>query len=257
MKKRLRSIGNSLAPAVFLAALGFLWEAAVGVFDIKDYLLPAPSAIWAALTRRFSLIVQHSKATLLEAVLGLAASIAVALVLAVLLNRFVWLKRLLYPVFVITQTVPIIALAPVMMLWFGLGTLPKVLIVVLVCFFPLVVSITEGLGAVDQDLINLMRVMGATDWKIFRAVELPATLPSFFAGLRIAATYSVMGAVIGEWLGGNQGIGVYMMRTMHSFQTDSLFAAIAVVVALSILVFLAVEGIARLVMPWQRAKTEE
>lgn len=257
MKKRLRNIGNSLAPAAFLVFLGCLWEAAVRALDIKGYLLPAPSAIWIALVRRFSLIMQHSQATLLEAVLGLGASIVVALILAVLLNRFALLKRLLYPVFVISQTIPIIALAPVMMLWFGLGTLPKVLIVILVCFFPIVVSITEGLGAVDQDLINLMRVMGANNWKILTAVQFPAALPPFFAGLRIAATYSVMGAVIGEWLGGNQGIGVFMMRAMHSFQTDSLFAAISVVVALSILVFLAVEGMARLVMPWQRAKAED
>jgi len=257
LKKRLRSIGNSLAPAAFLVVLGCLWEAAVRVFAIKGYILPAPSAIWSALVRRFPLLMEHSKVTILEAALGLGISIAVALVLAVLLNRFALLKRLLYPVFVISQTIPIIALAPVMMIWFGVGTLPKILIVILVCFFPIVVSITEGLGAVDQDLINLMRVMGAGNWKILTAVQLPAALPSFFAGLRIAAAYSVMGAVIGEWLGGSKGLGVFMIRSTNSFQTDSVFASIAVVVTLSILVFLAVEGAARLVMPWQRVKSEE
>ncbi len=254
--KRSASIANRLAPLLFLAGLGALWEAAVKVLAIKSYILPAPSAIWLALVSKAGLLAQHSQATLTEAALGLAASIVVALVLAVVLNRFTLIRRLLYPVFVISQTIPIIALAPVIMIWFGIGVLPKVLIVVLVCFFPIVVSITEGLAAVDPDLINLMRVMGANEWKILTSVQLPAALSTFFAGLKIAATYSVMAAVIGEWLGGNNGLGVYMIRSMHSFRMDSLFAAITVVVALSIVLFKGVELAADAAMPWMRKKAD-
>lgn len=254
MGKRLRSTGGKLIPAAFLLLLGGLWEVGVRIFRVRDYVLPAPSAIAWALEENFSLLAWHSRVTALEALVGLGLAIVIALVLAMLMDRFAVVKRMLYPVFVISQTIPIMALAPVMMIWFGLGILPKVMIVILVCFFPLVVSITEGLSGVEPDLINLMRVMGASEWKIMTAVRLPAALPSFFSGLRIAATYSVTGAVIGEWLGGSSGLGLYMTRAMRTFRTANLFAAIVVVVVLSIAIFQLVELAARLAMPWDRTR---
>lgn len=173
------------------------------------------------------------------------------------MHRIKIIKNILYPLLVASQTIPIIALAPVIMIWFGLGLLPKVLIVALVCFFPLVINITEGLANVDQDLIELMQVMGAGAWATFKNIQLPFILPYFFSGLKISATYSVMGAVIGEWLGGNSGLGVYMLRTMHTFSTSNLFAAILVVVVLSFGFFKLVELMERIFMPWKKVTKNE
>ena len=247
---------NRLLPVYFLLALIALWEWAVQQLGVPSYMLPAPTLIVQTLINRLPLLLQHTRVTLYEAVVGMAGAIGVALVLAVTIHKVKIFRKLLYPVFVISQTVPIIALAPLMMIWFGYGTLPKILIVILVCFFPIVINLTEGLDGVDSDLIDLMRVMGASSGRIFFSVELPSALPSAFAGLRIAATYSIMGAVIGEWVGGNLGLGVFMIRAMNSYSTPSLFAAIVLVVLLSIGMFKMVDVAAWLMMPWQRTRSE-
>lgn len=163
---------------------------------------------------------------------------------------------MLYPLLVVSQTIPIVALAPIMMIWFGLGIAPKVFTVALVCFFPLSINITEGLANTSRDEIELLKVMGGTPMQIFKHIQLPSTLPYFFSGLKISATYSVMGAVIGEWLGGNKGLGVYMIRSMHTYNVSNLFAGIIVVVVLSIIFFKVIELISWVTMPWDR-KGEE
>ncbi len=254
--KKLISTAKRFISVLFLLALLLLWEWLVTLFAVPAYRLPPPSLIVQTIIQRFPLLMQHAQITLYEAVVGMAGSILVALLLSVVIHKVKIVKKMLYPIFVISQTVPIIALAPLMMIWFGYGTLPKILIVILVCFFPIVISLTEGLESVDPDLIDLMRVMGASAGRIFFSVELPSALPSAFAGLRIAATYSVMGAVIGEWLGANLGLGVFMVRAMNSYSTPSLFAAIVIVVLLSIGMFKLVDGAAWLTMPWQRYRTQ-
>ena len=143
-------------------------------------------------------------------------------------------KRAVYPLLVFSQTVPIIVLAPLFAMWFGFGTLPKIVVVTLVCFFPITVSITEGLAGVDPELIDLMRSMGARRYQIFIKVKFPAALIGFFSGLKIAVTYSIMGAIIGEWMGGSAGLGVYMMRVKNSYAYDKMFAAI-VLISLSLI----------------------
>ncbi len=251
-----RMIGNRLLPVYFLLFLILLWEWTVGRLGIPNYMLPAPSLILQTLISRMPLLMQHARVTLYEALVGMAGAIIVALLLAITIHKIRVFRKLLYPVFVISQTVPIIALAPLMMIWFGYGTLPKIFIVILVCFFPIVINLTEGLDGVDPDLIDLMRVMGASNGRIFFSVELPSALPSAFAGLRIAATYSIMGAVIGEWVGGNLGLGVFMIRAMNSYSTPALFAAIVLVVLLSIGMFKLVDVAAWLMMPWQRTRSQ-
>ena len=253
--KKLGNIVKRIAPGLFFLFLILLWESVVRLFSLPTYLLPAPSLILQTLIQRFPVLLTHLQVTLYEAVVGLSAAVVVAMILAAAMNRFILVKRLFYPLFVVSQTIPIIALAPLMMIWFGFGTFPKILIVILVCFFPIVISMTEGLEAVDEDLIDLMKVMGATDSRIFFSVKLPSALPSIFAGMRISATYSVMGAVIGEWLGANLGLGVFMIRAMNSYNTPSLFAAIVLVVLLSIGMFKMVDGAAWLLMPWNRSRS--
>ncbi|AGL03084.1 ABC transporter permease [Desulfoscipio gibsoniae] len=243
--------GNRLWPALFfLLAFLAVWEAGVRVFAIKPYLLPAPSQVIITLGDMLPLLANHSKSTILAAVSGLAAAVAVALVLAVLMDLHPWVRQGLYPLLVVSQTVPIISIAPLFIIWFGYGILPKVVVVALVCFFPVVVSLVEGMQSADGDMVNLLRVMGYSRWQVIRVVRFPAALPSFFAGLKIAGTYSVMGAVIGEWLGAVSGLGVFMTRATHAYQLDRVFAAIFIIVLVSLLIYTLIELLARLVMPW-------
>ena len=250
--KRLISTENNLLPAGFILALTLLWEFVVRVLEVPKYVLPAPSGILNALYRSREVLLLHTKTTITEAVIGFAAAIVIALFLAGVMNRWKKFKKMFYPVIVISQTVPIIVLAPLIMIWLGFGIMPKISIVVLTCFFPIVISITEGLETVDEDIISMMRVMRASTWQIFTKVKLPAVLPAFFSGLKIAATYSIMGAVIAEWIGAQSGLGVYMTRAMHSFHTEELFADILIVVVLSICMFEIINYTGKKIMPWNK-----
>ncbi len=247
-------VKTSISPSVLSVALIVLiGEVIIRISGIPEFILPAPSAIAISLMNNFSLLLSHTKTTFLTAVVGLSMSIIVALILSVMMDKVKLIKKMLYPLIIISQTIPIIALAPLMIIWFGLGIFPKILVVALVCFFPIAVSLVNGLENVDTELIELMKVMGASPVMIFTTVQFPSVLPYFFSGLKISATYSVMGAVIGEWLGASSGLGIYMTRAMHSFNTSNLFAAILIVVLLSIFLFKIADMLAWISMPWNRA----
>ena len=158
------------------------------------------------------------------------------------------------PLMTISQTIPTVAIAPLLVLWLGYGALPKVVLVVLSTFFPITVSLVSGFRSVDPDVIDLMRTMNASRWQIFWYAKLPAAAEQFFSGLKISATYAIVGAVIAEWLGGNEGLGVYMTRVRKSFSYDRMFAAIIVISALSLALMKVVELVQRLCMPWKRAE---
>lgn len=237
-------------PIGVLFGLLILWELFVRLFEVQKFILPAPSKIAEALVTTLPLLWEHSEYTLSEALLGFCLAIAAGLFLAVLMSLLPAIKDTFYPLVVVTQTIPIMALAPLLIIWFGYGILPKVMVVALVCFFPITVSLVEGLAAIDTDMVKLLQAMNATKWQILKKVQFPAALPSFFSGLKISATYSIMGAVIGEWLGASRGLGIYMTRSMHSFQTEQVFAAIIVISVLSLLLFMLVEAAGRLIMPW-------
>ncbi len=248
--KRSESIGNKIIPIGFFAVLLVLWQWIVDRGIIQRFLLPSPTDVGRTLIKILPDIRQHTVVTLTEAFAGFALSILLALVLAILMDSIPIIKKAVYPILLVSQTVPIIVLAPLFTIWFGFGMLPKIVVVVLVCFFPIVVSLLDGLASVDPDTINLLRSMKANRLQIFRLVKLPAAMVSFFSGLRIAATYSIMGAVIGEWLGGKGGLGLYMLRVKNSFALDKTFAVIVVIIVLSMLVFYAIKLIQRIVMPW-------
>jgi ABC-type nitrate/sulfonate/bicarbonate transport system permease component len=234
-----------------------VWELAVRVFQVEPWLLPAPSAVVTALIGGRAMLTGHAYVTLFEALLGFLVSVALAFVLAVAMDSLPLLGRALYPLLVTTQTIPIISVAPLFLIWFGYGLLPKVLVVVLVCFFPVAVSLLQGLTAVDPDLIDLLRSMGASKVMVLRLVKLPAALPSLFSGLKIAATYSIMGAVIGEWLGAQAGLGYYMTLAQRSFLTARVFATILIITVLSLGVFKVIEVLEGLLIPWRRLHSEE
>lgn len=251
MKKWL-NIENNILPCFFTALLIFIWEMIIRAYAVPQYLLPAPSSIIYELYESRHILLFHTGTTLVEAIIGFFIAVVMGLSAACLMNRFKLLKNTIYPLLVISQTVPIIALAPLFMIWMGYGIMPKIAIVILVCFFPITVSVAEGLAALDKDLINLLRTMKATWWQIFTKAEFPAVMPAFFSGLKIAATYSIMGAVIGEWIGAKSGLGIYMTRSMNSFRTSALFAAVFIIVVLSMVLYKVIQLMGEKIMPWNK-----
>ena len=195
-----------------------------------------------------SLIVGHAATTLVETAIGLLIGVALGFAIAVLMDRFEGFYLALQPLVTISQTIPTIAIAPLLVLWFGYGLAPKVILIVITTFFPITVSLISGFRSVDPDVIDLMRTMRATEWQIFRYAKLPDAADQFFSGLRI------MGAVIAEWLGGNLGLGVYMTRVRKSFSYDRMFAVIIVISALSLGLMKLVDLLQRICMPWKRAE---
>ena len=249
--KRWGNIGDKVPAAVFMGLLVLLWEIGGKAMEVPSYIIPLPSQIGRSLLENQELLFYHAQATMTAALWGILAASLLGVGVAVLMDRLPLAKRTLYPLLVVSQTIPIIALAPILMIWFGLGLAPKILTVTLVCFFPMAVTVTESLAQVEEEAEALFIVMGAGLWQTLRHLHFPAVLPGFFAGLKIAATYSVMGAVIGEWLGGNRGLGVFIIRSMHTYNVSQVFAAILVVVALSLLLFGLTSLLARVTMPWQ------
>ncbi|HEX7065189.1 MAG TPA: ABC transporter permease [Bacillales bacterium] len=253
MPKRLKNSFPSISLAIVILVV---WELVVRIGNIETWILPAPTEVIVALGENAQLILHHMWPTLVETLFGLIAGAATALLLAILIELFPLLRKALYPLLVGTQTVPIVAIAPLFIIWFGYGFLPKILIVVLVTFFPIAVSVVEGLQSTDRDMVRLLVSMGAGRWRIFRTVRFPHALPYLFSGLKIAATYSVLGAVVAEWLGAQSGLGVFLVRAQHAFAADKVFAAILVITFWSIVLFVAVQAAARFSAPWVYIREE-
>jgi len=251
LTKKLQSITNNLYPISFLALILFLWEIICRMKWVPAFMLPAPEDVLNALVTDFPLLMQHSVTTFQEAVIGLFLSVFFGVLIAVIMDRFSVLYKAVHPVIVLTQTVPTIAIAPLLVLWMGFGIAPKITLIFITCFFPIVISTLSGLRAVDPDLIRLLKSMEASSFQILFRVKLKAARESFFAGLRVAATYSVVGAVISEWLGGLQGLGVYMTRVRKSYAFDKMFAVIFLISIVSLLVMKLVDIIEKKSMPWK------
>lgn len=248
---RVKSFLSHQGPPLLLILLFLcIWEIAVRISKIEKWLLPSPSQIVVAMAEARHLLGAHIWQTVQEVFLGFGLSFTVGMVLAVAIDASPLLRRALYPLLVASQTVPVVTIAPLLVIWFGYGIMPKVIVVALICFFPIAVSLVDGLGVARQDKLDLLRAMGATRGQTFRVARLPAALPSLFSGLRISATYSVIGAIIGEWMGASLGLGIFINRSSNSFLTDRVFGAIAVSSLLSIALFVGIDLLARVVMPW-------
>lgn len=239
-------------PILALVVLIGVWEVAVRTFGIAPYLLPSPTKVWHAFGELSSTVGDDIVTTMTEALLGLTLGAFAAVVIAVLLWSWSFARRAVLPLLVISQTVPMVVLAPLLVLWFGLGTMPKVIVVALTTFFPVVVSTVQGLLATDQDRIDLFRTMRASRRDITRHVLLPSAMPSFFAGLRIGASYAVAAAVIGEWVGATAGLGLLLTRAQRSFRIDRVFVAVGVITFFSVALYVFVDQLSRVLMPWQR-----
>ncbi len=224
---------------------------------MPSFMLPTPRAVARAFIGDFPTLMRHASVTLTEAFLGLLLGVLLAFLLATLMDRFPTLYKALYPLLVITQTVPTIAVAPLLVLWMGFGMAPKITLVVITTFFPIAVSLLDGYRSADPDAVSLLRSMGAGRVKIFLYIKFPSALGSFFAGLKVSASYAVVGAVIAEWLGGFEGLGVYMTRVQKAYAFDKMFSVILFITLISLLLMWGVTGVKALAMPWERKEKEK
>ena len=221
---------------------------------VPAYMLPSPIDVVKAFADNFSIMMKQAAVTLLDTLYGLLIGIAIAFVIASLMDRFTIINKALYPVLVVTQTIPTIAIAPLLVLWMGFGMAPKITLVVITTFFPIAIGLLNGFQSVDEDAINLMRSMGARRLQIFRIIKLPNATASFFSGLRISAAYAVVGAVVSEWLGGFEGLGVYMTRVKKAYAFDKMFAVIVFISAISLVLMGIVVLLEKISMPWVHKK---
>ena len=229
-----------------------VWQLACSLGLVDSFMLPSPIQVIEAFVKEFPILMEHSFVTLTEAFLGLGLGILLGFVIAVLMDQFEGLYQAFYPLIVLTQTVPTVAIAPLLVLWFGYEMTPKVILIVITTFFPIAIGLLNGFRSVDTDSIHLLRAMGAGRWQIFRYIKLPGAIPQFFAGLRISASYAVVGAVISEWLGGFSGLGVYMTRVKQAFAFDKMFAVIFLISIISLLLMKGVDALQKLCMPWDK-----
>lgn len=231
-----------------------LWELAVHRFQIALYILPAPSDIIKAILENRQVLWSHSIVTLSEACIGLALAALSAFVIAILMDMSSICKRSLYPHLIVTQTVPVMILGPLFAIWFGFGMTPKIIMVIFMCFFPIVIAFYDALAKVDHQQLMLLKSFQAKRWQLYRYVKIPAAANAFFSGLKVAATYCIGGAIVGEWLSASAGLGYYMIRAKNGYMLDKVFACVAVIILWSLLLHLCVVWLERIVLPYQNRK---
>jgi putative hydroxymethylpyrimidine transport system permease protein len=230
------------------------WELLADALRIEPYLVPAPSEVAESLWEDRSLLAENGWVTLQEVVLGFACALALGSAFAVILHLSDTLRRAFYPLLVASQTIPIIVIAPILLIWFGFGIAPKLVVIALVCFFPITVNTLDGLRAVDPEMPKLMRTLSASRWQTLWRIEAPASLPYLFSGAKIAVAVAVIGAVFGEWVGSSAGLGHLMLETSAQLLTARMFAAVVVLSAIAIALFGLLSVLERRVAWWGRAE---
>ena len=242
-----------LPPLALLAAAAGIWELVVRAAHVPDYEFPAPSAVARAFADDSGLLARATAVTVREIVLGYVIAVAAALALAVVIHWSAAVRRALLPILVASQTVPTVVLAPVLAILLGFGIGPKLAVVAIVCFFPIVVNAVDGFRATDPDLIRMMRTLDGGRRAIFTRVEWPGALPAIFSGARVAATYAAVGAVFGEWAGSSSGLGFVMLQAQPELDTARIFACVVVLSLLALALYGLVTLTERLVVPWSHA----
>lgn len=237
--KIINRVKDALYPILTFLALLVIWQVSVSKMNVPSYILPSPLDIVEEFKTDWPVLLMHSKVTLTETILGLSISVIIALLIGTLMDFLPIVKRCLYPIMYITQMIPTITIAPLLVIWFGFGIKSKVLCVILTCFFPILINFTDGIDSIDRDYLNLFKIMKANKIKTFIHLKFPMSLDKFFTGLKISSTYAFVAATVAEWLGGTAGLGVYMVRAKSSYALDKVFACTILVVAFS-LIFVAI-----------------
>ncbi|WP_296205013.1 ABC transporter permease [Psychrobacter sp. UBA3962] len=225
-----------------------LWQLCVSLELIPDYLLPSPLQIVEAFIEDFPLLMEHAKYTLATAFIGTAIGLIISFLLSIIMDLSKTMRELIYPVILLNQTIPTIAIAPLLIIWLGYGITPKVVLVVLAVFFPITIALVDGYQSVSREHLNLFKSMKASKYQLYRHLKIPSAMGSFFTGLKVALSYALISAVIAEWLGGYHGLGVYMTRVRKSYDLDSMFAVIFLISFLTILLIGLVKWLERRVL---------
>lgn len=244
-----------VSPILTAVGLVVIWQVAADFFRIPTYLFPSPSEIFVAFRDNASLLMREASVTTTEILLGYALSILIGIPLALGIFHWPTFARSVYPLLISTQAMPKVAIAPLFVVWFGFGFLPKILIAFLIAFFPIVINTVMGLTAIEHEKIFLARSMGLSSSETFRLIRFPNALPSIFAGLKISITLAVVGAVVGEFVGGDSGLGYQLMIANGSMNTPLLFAGVLTLTILGLLLFSVVELIERIAMPHRERVT--
>ena len=248
---------RNIPSIIAVGTLLIIWQAVCTAELIPSYMLPSPTDVLLAFVNEIPLLLENSIITLQEAFLGLLLGVSVGFFAAVLMDTFEILYKAFYPLLIITQTIPSVAVAPLLVLWFGYEMTPKIVLIVISTFFPIAVGLLDGFRSADKDAVRLLLSMGANRSQIFRYIKFPSALPQLFSGLRIAAAYSVVGAVISEWLGGFGGLGVYMTRVKKAFAFDKMFAVIFLISAISLALMAFVGFAEKKCMPYRNTNKKE
>ena len=253
MNEKLRStISKTAYPAAAILLLLLLWQLICTIGQPPKYILPSPADVLRAFREDWLLMLSHARVTLSETFIGLIAGIIIGFLTAVLMDHFEIVRKMLYPLIVVSQTIPTIAIAPLLVIWLGYQMLPKIILIILVVFFPIAVSLLEGFSSVGADTLNLMRSMGANRLQAFIYVKLPNSLGHFFSALKISVSYAVVSAVVSEWIGGTVGLGCYMTRVRKSYASDKMFAVIILISAVSLILIWLTSVLQRVCTPWER-----
>ena len=246
MKRKLTWI-----PSIFFVIVVLIvCDVLVKINDVPSWLLPSPSEIFKAMLDNARILTSHTITTLIEVILGFVIALFVGLLLSSAITLSSTIEKSFYPFIIASQTIPVIVIAPMLLVWVGYGLMPKIIVVALISFFPIVVNTVDGMKSIDIDLEKLFRTMGASNWDIFRKIRIPNSLPYMFSGLRVAISISVIGAVIGEWVGSSEGLGYLMIRSKPQFKTELVFAAIFILSIMGIILFFGIGLVEKLCIPW-------
>lgn len=250
------TLGRALKPVLFLVVLVALWDVVVRVAHIPPYLIPKPGDVIATLIHDEPALLLAAGPTLQATIYGFIVSVAFGIPVAMLIVVSRQAEDFVYPLLVFSQSVPKVAIAPLFVVWFGFGLFPRIITAFLLAFFPVVVSAVQGFKAVEPEMLDLVRAMEANRLQVFRMVSLPHALPSIFAGLKVSITLAVVGAVVGEFVGANSGLGVVLQRSIGNFELPTMFAALALLALIGVVLFWLVELAERLAIPWHARRYE-
>ncbi|MDI4497516.1 ABC transporter permease [Moraxella nonliquefaciens] len=231
-----------------------MWQMVIGFGLIPDYLLPSPWQIIKAFIDDFYLLMSHAKYTLITAFLGTVIGLVLSFVLSIFMDFSKKFRDIVYPVLLLNQTIPTIAIAPLLVIWLGYGILPKVVLVVLSVFFPMTIALVDGYHSVQKEQLNLFRSLKASHYQTYRHLKIPSAMGYFFTGLKVALSYALISAVVAEWLGGYHGLGVYMTRVRKSYELDNMFAVIFFISFLTLVLLASVKLIERWALKYQYLK---
>jgi len=246
-----------LRPLLFLLLLVLVWDLAIRIFQIPPYQVPAPKDVVITLWQEWPMLLEQSVPTTVATIEGFLLSAAFGIPVAMMIAGSRTVESYVYPLLVFSQSIPKIAVAPLFVVWFGFGMLPKVLSAFLLGFFPVVVSAVQGFKSVEPDMLDLARAMEASRLQTFRMVSLPHALPAIFAGLKVSITLAVVGAVVGEFVGSNSGIGFVLQRSIGTFELPTMFAALVVLALIGVILFWILDVIERLAIPWHASQRQE